>query len=367
MPRKYTAAIIGLGGFSRVHARAYADVPNVRVVAACDVNPAKHAWWADCLRDELPVERIEFYDDAATLLADERPDLVSITTKHDQHAPLTLACATAGVKGVLCEKPIAMDLGQADRMLAACRKSGTKLAIGHQRRFDREWQAGRRLVRGGRIGEVLLAVSRWPDNRPEKYRYDLFGGGPLMWLSVHSIDLLRYVLGEVDWVTGQVDMPLPDVDTETRACALLHFRGGAQAVVECGTGIGPEATLGHSIVFYGEKGAVHVCDGYGLRCRTRARPRWREPHPEWRTTDWGGIARRACALQTRDLIRCIETGREPRCSGDEGRADLEIVMAIYKSERTGGRVTLPLRDQRSPLLDMTRRGGFGQVTWHPPP
>ena len=365
MPRTYRVAIIGLGGFSRVHAQAAADVPGTRIVAACDVDPAKHDAWARRLADTVALDDVRFYDDAAKMLADARPDVVSITTKHDQHAPLTILCAQAGVKGVVCEKPIAMDLREADAMLDACRTSGTKLAIGHQRRFDNEWQAGLRLLRQGRIGEVMLAVSRWPDNRPEKYRYDLFGGGPLMWLSIHSIDLLRYFLGEVAWVTGQVDMGLADVDTETRALALLGFGGGARAIVECGTGIGPEASLGHSIVFYGRKGTLHVCDGYGVRCKTRARPRWREIDPAGRSIDWGAIARRSCGRQLRDLIGCIETGREPRCSGEQGRADLEVVMAIYKSERTGGPVELPLADKASPLADMNRKGGFGEVTWRP--
>jgi UDP-N-acetyl-2-amino-2-deoxyglucuronate dehydrogenase len=365
MPKTYTAAIVGLGGFSRTHALAHALVPRVRLVAACDVNPARHAAWADRLRDKPPVDEIRFYTDAAALLAAEQPDLVTITTKHDQHAPLTILCAEAGVKGIVCEKPIAMDLGEADAMLAACRRARTKLAIGHQRRFDREWQAGLRLVRQGKIGKVLLAISRWPDDRAAKYRYDLFGGGPLMWLSIHSIDLLRYFLGEVAWVTAQVDMGEPALDTESRACALLAFRGGSRAIVECGTGIGPEASLGHSIVFFGEKGTVHVCDGYGVRYKTTARPRWRQVKVDLEVAAWSVNARRSLADQLRDLIRAIERGREPRCSGKQGRADLEAVMAIYRSEQTGGPVRLPLKRKTSPLAEMNRAGGFGQVTWKP--
>ncbi|KPK43586.1 MAG: hypothetical protein AMK72_13100, partial [Planctomycetes bacterium SM23_25] len=95
MSRTYTAAVIGLGGFSAVHARAYARVGRVRLVAACDIDASKHAAWAERLAGDLPVESIRFYDDAAKMLADEAPDLVSITTKHDQHAPLTILSARA--------------------------------------------------------------------------------------------------------------------------------------------------------------------------------------------------------------------------------------------------------------------------------
>lgn len=366
MPRTWKAAIIGLGGFSRVHAKACSMVPRVRLVAACDRLPEKHAPWQGRVAEFVP-EGIRFYADAAEMLDAERPDLVSITTKHDAHAPLTVLCARAGVKGVYCEKPIAMNLKEADAMIRACERSGTRLAVGHQRRFNQEWLAGLRLLRRGGIGRPILAVSRWPDSDPKKYRYDLFGGGPLMWLSIHSIDLLRFFLGDVAWATAQVDLGEPEIDTETRAYALLHFKSGAQAVVDCGPGIGPEATLGHSITFFGEAGTLHVCDGYGARVKTRRRPRWRSLPMREDILDWRIGAFHACADTIRDLIRSIERDGEPRCSGREARAALEAVMAIYEAERTGGVVRLPLRRKTSPLLEMVRRGGYGEVTWKPKP
>ncbi len=317
------------------------------------------------MREFLPLDQISFHDDAARMLQEHKPDLVCVTTKHDQHAPLTILAARAGAKGVICEKPIAMDLAQADAALDACRRHGTKLAIGHQRRFDLEWEAGRKLISDGLIGKVLLAVSRWPDANPQ-YRFDLIGGGPLMWLSVHSLDLLRYCLGDIAWVTAQVDMANPQVDTETRAYAFMQFRNGAHAVLDSGQGIGPEASLGHSIVFYGEQGTVHVADGYGTRYKTRDEPRWREVPLPKEDLPWPRRAHLSCGKALRDLIHCIEHGGQPRCSGEEGRADLEAIMAMYESERTGGRVMLPLTSGPSPLALMNQQGGFGAITWRRP-
>jgi len=364
MPRTYTAAIIGLGGFSTFHARAYSMVKRTHLVAACDLQPEKHPPWLERCREFVP-DDIRLYTDAADMLQAESPDLVSITTKHDAHAPLTILCAKARVKGIYCEKPIAMNLGEADDMLRACTRGGTKLAIGHQRRFNDEWLTARRILGRGSIGRVVHAVSRWPDADMRKYRYDLFGGGPLMWLAIHSIDLLRYLLGDVDWVTAQVDLREPSVDVETRVYALLSFKSGARAVVECGQGIGPEATIGHSITFYGEKGTLHVCDGFGARYKTTRHPAWRQAPFADTPGDWAAPAQRACADEVRDLIRAIERDQEPRCSGREGRAALEVAMAIYESERTGGGVHLPLRKKGSPLVEMTRRGGYGEITWQP--
>jgi len=206
-------------------------------------------------------------------------------------------------------------------------------------------------------------VSRWPDADVAKYRYEIFGGGPLMWLSIHSIDLLRWFLGDVEWVTAQVDLREPTVDVETRVYALLAFRNGSQAVVECGQGIGPEATIGHSITFYGEKGTLHVCDGFGARYKNKRHPKWRAVPFGHKPGDWATPAQRACADEVRDLIHAIERDHDPRCSGVEGRAALEVAMAIYESERTGGPVALPLSNKTSPLLEMVQRGGYGAVTW----
>jgi predicted dehydrogenase len=164
-------------------------------------------------------------------------------------------------------------------------------------------------------------------------------------------------------VLAQVDMGEPRIDVETRVYALLHFESGAQAVVESGQGIGPAATIGHSIVFYGDEGTLHVCDGCGARYKTRRNPRWRSARLNQETLPWQIGINYACADEIRDLIRAIERDDEPRCSGREGRAALEVAMAIYESERTGGIVRLPLGKRTSPLLEMVRRGGYGEVTW----
>ena len=366
MNQQYTVAIIGLGAFSLVHAKAYAAIAGARVVAACDIDPTRQASWVRQVEAFLPVHRIRFYDSAERLLDEQRPNLVSIVTKHDQHAALTILCARAGVKGILCEKPVSTDLASADLVVESCSASGSKLAIGHQRRFDPEWQAGLNLIRAGTIGKVLFAVSRWPDNKKVRhYRLAELGGGPLMWLSVHSVDLLRYFLGDVARVTGQVDRGKGAVDTETQAYAILWFQSGAQATVECGPGIGPEITSEHSIMFYGERGAVEICDGLGTRYRTVSQPRWQEVPLDPSLLPWPQRSHNSCVAEIRDLIQCIETGGEPRCSGEDGRAALEVIMAIYESERTGGPVQLPLANRQSPLNQMNREGRFGQMAWQP--
>lgn len=368
MPRQYKAAIIGLGGFSRMHAVGFSMVGRAKLIAGCDIDPAKpEVWTRRTLQmiDKKHLAGMTFYTDAAAMLDAERPDIVAITTKHAQHAPLTILCARHGVKGVICEKPIAMDLAEADAMLKACKKSGTKLAVGHQRRFNQEWQAAKKLIDKGTIGKVVHAVSRWPSSAEAEYSYALMGGGPLMWLSIHSIDLLRFILGDVAWVTGQVDMARSDIDTESQVYALLQMKKGAAVSLATGPGIGAEWALGHTIIFYGEKGTVHVSDGHGCRYKTRRNPKWREVKLDTETLPWQIGAKYAIAAQIKDMIEAIERRRQPRVSGEQARADLEAAMAIYESELTGGVVKLPLKKKTNPLIEMNRRGGYGTVTWKP--
>ena len=80
---------------------------------------------------------------------------------------------------------------------------------------------------------------------------------------------------------------------------------------------------------------------------------------------WPQRSLNSCVAEIRDLVQCIETGGQPHCSGDDGRAALEVIMAIYESERTGGPVHLPLANRQSPLAQMNREGGFGMMTWQP--
>lgn len=366
MAKTYKAAIIGLGGFSRVHGFGFTDARRIKLIAGCDLDPARHAAWIERVGEDVDTDAMEFYTDAERMLSQARPDVVAIATKHDQHAPLTMLCAAAGVKGVICEKPIAMDLAEADAMIAACRKAGTKLAIGHQRRFNQEWLAAKKLIDDGAIGKVVHAISRWPDHRAAEYSYAVYGGGPLMWLSIHSVDLLRFILGDVRSVMAQLDMARPDGDTETRAYGVMRFKSGAQVALECGPGIGPEASLGHSITFFGEEGTVQASDGHGCRVKTTRRPRWREVKLDASILPWPINARAAITAQAEDMVRAIEKDESPRCDGKEARADLEVVMAMYESELAGGLVKLPLKKAKSPLVEINRKGGYGAITWPAP-
>ncbi|GIX07911.1 MAG: hypothetical protein KatS3mg115_2314 [Candidatus Poribacteria bacterium] len=143
---RYRAAIIGTGGIARAHARGWSSRPEVQVVAAADIRQEA----LDRFLEEFP--GLTAYTDVAQMLAQERPDIVSICTWPGSHAPLTVQAAEAGVRAILCEKPMATSLGEADAMIEAAQKNGVKLAIGHHHRFNPRNTEARRQIAQGAIG-----------------------------------------------------------------------------------------------------------------------------------------------------------------------------------------------------------------------
>jgi predicted dehydrogenase len=127
---------------------AYHRLDGVEVTAGADVNP--QAVQGFCAQYQIP----QAYTDWRELLRSEQPEVLSVCTWEDSHAEIVTAAARGGVRAILCEKPMAMNLAEADAMLAACEEAGTVLAIGHMRRYNPHYMEARRLIEEGAIGEV---------------------------------------------------------------------------------------------------------------------------------------------------------------------------------------------------------------------
>ena len=146
----YRAAIIGCGRMSRGHARAYKEL-GIPVVAGADISEEA----LERAREQYGAQKT--YTDYVQLLDEVKPELVSVVTAELLHCEMVVAAAERGVKGIVCEKPMAMDLGEAKRMLDACRASGSKLTISHQRQYESQYVRARELIARGAIGKVRFA------------------------------------------------------------------------------------------------------------------------------------------------------------------------------------------------------------------
>lgn len=320
MAEKYRVGIIGCGWMGKSHAQAYAELDNVQMVAAADIHPKSLAELQEA--HGIPGAYADYHD----MLAKEDLDIVSVCSWPGLHAPMTIAAVEAGVPGIICEKPMARTLGEADAMIAAAEEHGSKLVIGHQGRFRKQTNAIRSLIQDGVIG------------RPE-FLYIQQSGG-LTNSSIHNVDYARYILGDpkVEWVMGSVERRTDRYERaqriEDRAQALIGFAGGARAVLE--SDIGDDRRVQPCIV-YGSHGSIFPSSS-GIRLLTSDGSKhisFNEPNAQ--------------SLQAKELIEWIEGRREHRGHAQNGRQALEVLLAISASTYTRGIVNFPLEITDYPL------------------
>ncbi|HJP31371.1 MAG TPA: Gfo/Idh/MocA family oxidoreductase [Candidatus Latescibacteria bacterium] len=335
--KRRTAAIVGCGDIAHYHMQGY-QLAGVDVVAFVD--PLAVA------RDQFVTEYGggRGYASLAEMLAAESPDLVSVCAWHLLHAPLTVEAAAAGVQGIICEKPMAVSMAGADRMVEACDESGTKLAISHQRRFTLGWEKGRELIAAGALGDVLMVTSQ-------------FGAG-LLNCGTHAIDGVRFVLGDpdADWVMGAVERRTDKYERDTPiedACmGLVHFANGVQLFLQVDLE-GPN--YGFQFFVRGTEGMMEVSE---TACRTIG-----AGDANWVDCDLGVpaneidvIGGKANGRQTQELLEWIDGGAEHRCAGTTARDTVEIMMALEESARRHQVVHMPLAEKGYPLELMIGEG-----------
>jgi predicted dehydrogenase len=362
--KKYRVAVIGrTGGGNYGHGLdvVWNDVPQAQVVAVADPDPKGLAAAAQRLKAPRT------YADYRQMLDKERPQIVSVAARWlDCHRDMVLACAEHGCH-VFLEKPMCRDLEQADEMIAALEKRNLKLAIAHQTRYGPALANAKEVLADGLLGDLLELRGRGKE--------DARGGGEdLMVLGTHIMDLMRFFAGDPQSCFAQV-----------RAQGHLV---GKEDVREGAEGIGPLAGDeiqalyrfgGTAVGYFATDRARHGASArYGLEIRGTkgiltttmgAFPEtWFVEDPSWQPgrskTPWKRITsegidkpepvsdpsqRHGNRLIALDLIQAIETDRRPQGSMYDGRAALEMILAIYESHRQNALVPLPLANRRHPL------------------
>lgn len=324
----YRAGIIGCGSVAHMHMRGYQGVEAIDVVAIAD--PVEEALNEFGEQYGIPTR----YKDAREMLDAEHLDLVSICTWHKLHAPLTIAACAHRPKAVLCEKPMATSLGECDQMMIVARRNNAKLAIAHQRRFNAAWTDARSLVAAGAIGEPRQIVAQ--------------GGQGLLNDCSHLVDMMRYVLGDPasQWVIGNLERKTDryerQIPIEDRSAGIVQFEGGAIGLLLQELA-GPYYQGG---IFYGTEGILEL-DERKVRLLSSKSAGWEE-RP--------GQGENPSIAQARELVDWIEGRVEHRGEASNGRAVVEIIMAIYESARRHEVVQMPLCTLASPIEQMIESG-----------
>jgi predicted dehydrogenase len=327
--------LIGCGRVSPRHVQSIAELPDARLIAVCDVIASRAE---RCAKEHNAVA----YTDYRRMLERNDIDVISICTPSGMHAPMTIEALQAG-KHVICEKPMALNLRDADQMIATAKSTGKKLCIVLQNRYNPPMRDLRRVVDENRLGKILLgnATVRW--YRPQEYYEDgwhgtwSMDGGALMNQSIHHIDALQWLMGEVESVFAYTATLAHKMQAEDIGVATLRFTSGALGVVEGSTVTYPENLEG-SVALFGERGSVKV-GGTALNRKVFWKIAGEVEHErELLTRDQVdppsvyGFSHKAVIA---DLLAALQENRAPRTDGHAARKSVALVLAMYESARTG--------------------------------
>jgi len=350
----HTTALIGCGRISFKHIEGFVDnADKIKLTAVCDPIKKRAEEKASEYQKKFPDANITIYEDYREMIAKQKPDIVTIATESGKHKEIAVNCLEAGCH-VICEKPMALSVKDADKMIATAQKSKRKLAVCFQNRFNAPVQRLRTALEAGRFGKILhgMVQIRW--NRNEAYYAEApwrgtweQDGGTLMNQCTHGIDLLQWMMGEsAARVQAQTRRFMRPIEAEDFGAAIVEFKSGAVGIIEGSADVFP-ANLNETLSIFGEKGSVVIG---GLAVNKLETWRFADAHSAGDMEDTVlnpnekdpptvyGFGHTALF---KDFIEAIETDREPVISGESGKKAMEIILAIYKSQKTGKPVDLP--------------------------
>lgn len=343
--KQLNCAVVGLGAIGPTHIKAIQALENARLYAVCDIDGEK----ADTAARE---HGCAAYHDFEALIADEQVDLVHLCVPSGYHAQLGILAAKAG-KHVLTEKPIDVSLEAADALIDACEKAGVTLSCISQHRFDPAIEQAHEALEKGWFGKLTFGGSHTKWFRSQEY-YDsgdwrgtwaLDGGGALMNQSVHYVDMLQYMMGEVEEVTAYCAVRAHEnIEVEDVAAAILTFKNGAIGLLEGNTAAFPGFHTRLDI--NGTDGSVIIENDQIREFRFRALGESADDFygkTSGVSTDADSghgassaqIGADSHTRQIADVVEAILNGRSPRITGQDARAPLAVILAVYESARTG--------------------------------
>lgn len=352
-------ALIGCGRIAKNHMKA-AVQNELEIVAVCDLLPEKMQTIIEGASLGDKGAQIKRYTDYKKLLAENEIELVSIATESGNHAEIACYCIERGIHCII-EKPIAMSIADADKIIELAKKHNVKVSACHQNRFNVAIQKLRKALEAGRFGRLSHGAIHVRWNRDRNY-YDQASwrgtwaqdGGCLMNQCIHGIDLLRWMMGdEVVEVYGKTRQQFHDyIEAEDIGTAIVTFANGTVATIEGTVNVYPQ-NLEETLYVFGEKGTVKIGG-----TSTNNIDVWDFAEVENGDEVNKGLKEATSNVYGNghislfaDVVDAIKSDRVPYVDAVAGRNALEIVLAIYKSQKEGKPVKLPLKDFASIEMD----------------
>lgn len=344
--KQYRAGIIGLGRMGSLfnyinpankeiwtHAGAYKNCNRTELVAACDILDKKIGLFGKLWG------RANFYKDYREMLAKENLDIVSICTWPELHHEMVLESIKAGVKAVYCEKPASQFLDEADEMVEKAREKDVVLAMNFQRRWDSNYMKIKNMLQTGEIGRLETVVG--------------YADTALLENSIHMIDIMRYFAGDVDSLSAELDRNFIRVvqgKADPGACINFNFKNGVKGFLKA-TGK-TRFYHGFELDMQGTEGRIKITN-FGSEFEL-----WKYvPSSTYKgyllleKQEFPHQARNEKMVEAvNNIIDAIEKKKECICTGNDGKAALEVIIAAHKSDNEKNKVKLPL-DINEKLID----------------
>lgn len=358
--RQVRTGLVGCGRVGHIHAEALRTLSQSQLVAACDSSRER----AEAFAGQYATRP---FDDITEMLRESGLEALVVATPHPQHAGPTCLAAEAGVH-VLVEKPMAATLTDCDAMLAAARKTGIKLGVISQRRLYEPVRRMKAAIDAGKLGRPMLGTFQMLSWRDEAYyrsdawrgRWETEGGGVLVNQSPHMLDILQWLMGEIDEISGYwANLNHKYIEVEDTAVATIRFKGGGLGTIVTSlsqkpgiyTKIHIHGSSGASVGVQTDTGATFVAGMSGV-AEPPFNDVWTIPGEEHLLSDFQTEDRAHFQqvdatshyhrLQIQDFLTAVLEDRPSQVLGDEGRVVVEMITAIYRSNQERRPVRFPV-------------------------
>jgi len=355
---KVGVGILGSQFVAEIHAESYRMAPDAELVAVASPTPGHAEQFAR--KHGIP----HAFTDYRQLLALPEVDLVDLCLTNAMHCQATVDAAGAG-KHVICEKPLCMNLAEADRMIAACREAGVQLMYAEELCFTPKYVRAKRLVDEGALGKIYLVKQSEKHDGPHAdwfWDVERSGGGVTMDMGCHAIEFFRWLLGKprITSVYAQMGTYVHTDRTrgEDNALLILEFEGGAIGLAE--ESWTKPGGMDDRVEIYGSKGVTYADLLHGNALETFSREGYSYAVEKagdtrgWSFTIYEEAWNYGFPQELQHFVACVKEGRPASETGEDGRAVLEAIFAAYESARTGRKVTLPFRTDAAKPIDLWR-------------
>ncbi|NLY17945.1 MAG: Gfo/Idh/MocA family oxidoreductase [Clostridiaceae bacterium] len=339
--KKYGFGIIGTGMIGKLHANAISRIENAKLVAVFSKNYDNACKMAEKYNCKAFSSMEEFLNQSDL-------DVVSICTPSGTHGEYAVEAANAG-KHLLIEKPIEITVEKAEEIISACLRNNVKCSVISQHRFDDSVIQLKKAIEDGKLGRIYFGscFTKWyrndeyykSSNWKGTWKYD--GGGALMNQSIHYIDLLLYVMGDVAEVYGKCAALLHDIEVEDTGVAVLKFKSGALGMIEGTTAAYPGFYT--KLEIHGENGTVIIENDLIKHWSIKGEENLHiseAVNAETGASAPDGISIVPHVRQFNNFIQALKNDTAPLITAEDGKRAVELILAIYESSKKGSPVLL---------------------------